>query len=365
MITGTLAKNLALGAVSVLISLILAELICRTLVDPAPITREEQVRYEVYPIRGYVLRKCQSNVFSGSEAVTIDCDGFRAHGSNSEDQPSSRILALGDSFTFGLGVGDDDTWPARLQRSLTNRLGVSVRVDNAGTIGYGVFQELDLLKELLQRSSYDVVIHGLYWNDYQNAKPIGGDGETLLAEDGHFVWNESEIHRGRAFALASRLYGSSSLATVVWRAVKSRRGPSTQQTSSYAREYQRLVEGKLDPEVLQPVEKFYTELSLLQERHGFSVFVVLFPVSGLLESVEFQQNPFYLGLVEVLERFGFSYINGFDLWENKQLAQRHFLNVEMDAHLNSKGYEVIAEALSDRVIEDLSGDPDPLRKPDL
>jgi hypothetical protein len=53
-----------------------------------------------------------------------------------------RVLALGDSFTFGMGAAEDP-WPARLQR----RLGRSgVRVVNAGVPGWGTDQALSFLR---------------------------------------------------------------------------------------------------------------------------------------------------------------------------------------------------------------------------
>lgn len=49
-----------------------------------------------------------------------------------------RILMVGDSFTYGYLVGDDETLPAQLQRLLTNRYGDRIRVINAGLGGSSV-----------------------------------------------------------------------------------------------------------------------------------------------------------------------------------------------------------------------------------
>ena len=50
-----------------------------------------------------------------------------------------RILALGDSCTFGLGVNDDETWPARLETLLAAEE-CTAEVINTGVPGYTVFQ---------------------------------------------------------------------------------------------------------------------------------------------------------------------------------------------------------------------------------
>jgi lysophospholipase L1-like esterase len=48
--------------------------------------------------------------------ATFNSWGMR--GAEPRDVDSARILALGDSQTFGLGVQDDESWPARLDRDL-------------------------------------------------------------------------------------------------------------------------------------------------------------------------------------------------------------------------------------------------------
>jgi hypothetical protein len=61
-------------------------------------------------------------------------EGLRQH-YRAQPQPSGpSILAFGDSFTEGFAVGDDETWPAHLQRI------VGRPVLNAGVRGYGLDQ---------------------------------------------------------------------------------------------------------------------------------------------------------------------------------------------------------------------------------
>ncbi len=52
---------------------------------------------------------------------------------------SYRILALGDSCTFGLGVNDDETWPAQLETLLAAEE-FKPEIINTGVPGYTVFQ---------------------------------------------------------------------------------------------------------------------------------------------------------------------------------------------------------------------------------
>jgi hypothetical protein len=61
-------------------------------------------------------------------------EGTRAHNADAPRPTGPVILALGDSMTEGYAVGDDETWPAALER-ITGR-----RVLNAGVRGYGLDQ---------------------------------------------------------------------------------------------------------------------------------------------------------------------------------------------------------------------------------
>ena len=56
---------------------------------------------------------------TASQPVTFNADGYRGTAVPMAKQPGEyRILALGDSTTFGTGVSVEDTWPMQLQRSL-------------------------------------------------------------------------------------------------------------------------------------------------------------------------------------------------------------------------------------------------------
>lgn len=81
-------------------------------------------------------------------------------------EPSRRVLMLGDSCLFGLGVDDDETVAAHLQEMLAG-----VECVNAGVPGYTSYQARRWLDELARRGPFDAVVlnfgrnDGLRWND--------------------------------------------------------------------------------------------------------------------------------------------------------------------------------------------------------
>ena len=73
-----------------------------------------------------------------------------------------RVLAIGDSFTFGWGVADGERFTDRLEVDLGAVLGSPVVVLNAGHWSFTLDQELLLARELVPRFRPHVVLQGLY-----------------------------------------------------------------------------------------------------------------------------------------------------------------------------------------------------------
>lgn len=78
------------------------------------------------------------------------------------DKQALRILVLGDSFVFGLGVQRSETFQAVLERRLSKRLGQAVEVINAGVPGYGTCHERLVLEDLLPKLQPDLVLLCFY-----------------------------------------------------------------------------------------------------------------------------------------------------------------------------------------------------------
>jgi len=78
-----------------------------------------------------------------SPTIHIGSDGFRICGDGEGEPGAPEILYLGDSYTFGLGVEDQQTFSARTGEFVEKG---ALRSRNAGNPGYGVFQSAALLK---------------------------------------------------------------------------------------------------------------------------------------------------------------------------------------------------------------------------
>lgn len=113
--------------------------------------------------------------------VSTDERGMRRNGEGAAGGGDAlTILAAGNSCTFGVGVEDGETWPARLEKILREERGVRARVRNAGVPGYTAFQGLRLLQGGALDPPPDLVIACFGFNDVDAWGPRG-DRETARA----------------------------------------------------------------------------------------------------------------------------------------------------------------------------------------
>jgi hypothetical protein len=97
--------------------------------EPAPGTT--QFAYD--PMLGWVPVAGSAGTMLG-KPLTFTAEGTRAQNLEAPPATGPLIVTFGDSMTEGYAVGDDETWPAELER-LTGR-----RVLNAAVRGYGLDQ---------------------------------------------------------------------------------------------------------------------------------------------------------------------------------------------------------------------------------
>lgn len=84
-------------------------------------------------------------------------------------EPRIEILALGDSFTFGILLREDEAWPAVLERRLNERFGHGSRrfsVPNLARPGAGLEDHLEILRGALEERAPALVLHQLFFNDF-------------------------------------------------------------------------------------------------------------------------------------------------------------------------------------------------------
>jgi len=118
---------------------------------------------------GWALRRGARYAGRDGETITVNHDGYRGRRHPRAPTPGvTRVVMLGDSVTFGTGVGDGETFSHLLDAR------PDLEVLNLGVDGYGTDQELIRLeREGLAFGPQVVILNFCVRNDYfDNALPV-------------------------------------------------------------------------------------------------------------------------------------------------------------------------------------------------
>jgi len=160
-------SRLAAVGIGMAVGLLLCEIVLRTTRPRALRSGPEDVEPFVVPdaALGWVGRP---NVRSETRSdpdfrheVSTNSRGLRNREASYARDARKRILCVGDSFTWGLGVESREAFPSLLENGLSE-----TEVINAGALGWGTAQEWLWLEREGQRYSPDVLILEFYVNDF-------------------------------------------------------------------------------------------------------------------------------------------------------------------------------------------------------
>lgn len=148
--TSNVKKNLLLVAGSFFVALLIAEVALRILDPVRPADRVEFiVDQETY------WRVLPDQADPRQPRVTVNTQGFRGtEDIGSRDTSRQRIFLLGDSYTWGSGINDNETYAAQLEALSDGRLDVI----NGGSPGWGMFQFQVRLERWIDELAPDVVV---------------------------------------------------------------------------------------------------------------------------------------------------------------------------------------------------------------
>jgi lysophospholipase L1-like esterase len=127
-------------------------------------------------------------VGGGFETISY---GIRKNSDADEEPTSGGVLAVGDSFTAGSDVVNEDTWPAQLERMLR------VRVLNAAVGGYSVDQDVLHVERLLPILKPRAVLVGIHQSDIQGVgyRTFNSPKPYFAQENGAWVRKNNPVPR--------------------------------------------------------------------------------------------------------------------------------------------------------------------------
>jgi lysophospholipase L1-like esterase len=260
-----------------------------------------------------------------------------------------RILVLGDSMAFGLGVNDDESFPAKLQH-LYEAEGEKGEVINMGLNGYSTDQQLLLLKNEGLKYSPDVVICQFYiGNDVQgnsSAVMYGKNKPYFILEEGELKlknYPASEIVEDiTAVEVSQEPKGRINLPFI----------KEFLQRHSYAYVFLRLrynyllhklgVRGSVSDQISEQgwevTKAIILEMKKTCDKNNADLLLLFVPTKEQMLGAE--SDEYRRKFVEFTEKNNIKYVDFLELFKG-----RKDLNFTIDCHWNIKGNEFVAETV--------------------
>jgi len=302
--------------------------------------------------------------------VSTNAQGFRGNEdvSMAKKPGSVRILCLGDSYSYGVGVGNRQTFPAMLQSFLTEKyVGVDFQVINAATPFYGVFDELDYYRDKGRKLNADLVLVQFSIDDLEgmshfffrqkNKRMLGGTyhhlerasreeeiSSLLYALSPDFLFAQSGAPSHEAF------YGED--AHYLLTPSKDEQDLLSDRTA--------LLNEKTVPALRRFWDNYLEGLSALRrevERDGSKLLVVVLP--DVRQMGDYLNAPGF-ALASTLNARGFDVMDFTRLF--RTLAMRGHARLFLDPlneHLSPQGNAVAAQNIADRLRVAVSADGKP------
>jgi lysophospholipase L1-like esterase len=350
-------ERLGLIVAATLVALASCEVIARILFPAPPDpTRQPQIVFRYDPDIRYVTVPNQRG-WVDDGFVTTNSLGFRGpeialpkpHG-------RLRIVAVGDSVTFGFGVNDTETFCWQTEQTLRARMpGVDLDVVNLAVPGYDTRQEVGLLKRNVARMQPDLVLVGFYTNDVPYAL---GDKDSTTAADPAAVG-------GTTIAAANPVAGQvlhMNPAPTSWLDGQLRKSRAIYTTGHALKRLVRRDEGKtgssLELDMLESrdlpqldaawgrVSRQLADLQSIAMSADFSVGIVVLPpreqVAGLFPDSQYQKR-----IRAIADKLGFFVIDPLPSMAASKL-KKDTLFIPYDRnHPSAAGHRVIADAIAD------------------
>lgn len=280
-----------------------------------------------------------------------------------------RILAVGDSGTFGTGVRRIDAWPSQLEKELS-KSGESYEVFNFGVPGALVQNTLVFYKNLLSKYEADVVTFGLFMaNDINQTIFMSKDFVSRLFHDIHNPW----YYRLKVYKLFYLKY----LEYKSFLQHNNEKGKDLK-IGDFEEGEIALYLKKLSPSAQQALSNFEVimkRFKSLVENRGQKFYVVFIPTkSQLQDDLDIQPFNHHEGLnnakdilkkfniseseldfdlhrkrvTDILDRLGIEYADTTE--EFKQANKNAPILLENDDHPNEKGHKIMAIKLSKKIL---------------
>ncbi len=321
--------------------------------NPPLAGREAKQIHQAHPVLGWNLVPGASGVGKIGEVYQINSAGFRDKEVKiGRKKDGCRIMAIGDSFTFGSGVDLEATYPKQLEDML-NKKGYSCEVINCGIVAHGMWQHFEMLKSKVLPYRPDLVILGLFEDDllasekpYQDPSEWSGKNpfkqspSSVMLQKSYLFNFIRNIFGLYEYKYRYRL-GHSYLKNVEER--KKVWGPDNPTNDNY-----KSMAGKLSNRHYMQFSNLFKKFVAAVKESGAKTLIVYIPDSVQLNEPHLQAINRYL--FRLSENIGAAFVDTTPPLEAEKDRLSLYL-FPFDAHNSPAGLKVIAETIAEKIVE--------------
>ncbi len=347
------ARKLGSWMIILMITIALLELVLR-MFDEIPVHRNPLSGFHVADSTlGWIGRPDYRGRFRSQDfnvVIEHDAQGFRRSTFDTRKlaESSRRIALLGDSFTWGWGVENDELFANLLQ----DRLGSSALVKNYGVSAFGTAQELLLFDRYVQELDPDIVMVMFHTNDLDdNVDSNKGRRPWFELEGGQLVARNQPVSTPAVGLIKQLTQKSTAISTIKFT-------------------YHLIVDAFKSPaegiyEYVEPVipeDRWLLMAALVAELHrrcGLDVpecelRIVYIPTREEVSAYDADQvSVVPAGLKDICAKAGINFLDLrpvlYSAWQQAESPALDVTPVYFphDGHLDTKGHQIVAEALAD------------------
>ncbi|MFH1440979.1 MAG: SGNH/GDSL hydrolase family protein [Candidatus Omnitrophota bacterium] len=245
-----------------------------------------------------------------------------------------KILALGDSFSFGVGVELEDTYLSGLEQSLNDKNGTKFSIIKAGVVGYSTFNEKIYLEKKGLNYHPDMVVIQFWWDD------LGIGRVTYLAETGFLTSGKISNVQLRIFL--NRHFRSYALIRRLFTLAASK--------SLFAPRIPAITENQasLNDEFSVTLEQFKEIISFCSNNQIPYLFLLIPPKEFLCDDNAIQCR--WRLFCELLSKNNVRYFDALPSLRAAVLKGEQVF-FKIDPHLNKNGHKIIAKVLEQQLFK--------------